>query len=137
MSNIRLFVYYDEPFWVGVFERVEEQKLTVCKMIFGAEPTEPEVLTSILEHYYDLRFSPSIVVEKESKKSINPKRLQREIHRQMDSVGIGTKSMQALKLQQEASKIERKRSSKEEKEAKEKLLYQMKQNKRKEKHQGR
>lgn len=72
-----------------------------------------------------------------SKNNVNPKRLQREVHKQMNAVGFGTKSMQALKLQQEAGKIERKRSSKEEKEAKAELLYQMKQNKRKEKHRGR
>ena len=137
MSNIRLLVYYDEPFWVGVFERVEEQKLTVSKMTFGAEPTESEVLATILERYYDLRFSPSIDIEIVSKNNVNPKRLQREVHKQMNTVGIGTKSMQALKLQQEAGKIERKRCSKEKKEAKAELLYQMKQNKRKEKHRGR
>lgn len=137
MSNIRLLVYYDEPFWVGVFERVENQKLTVSKVTFGAEPTEPEVLTSIIERFYDLRFSPSIDVEKKEKTKVNPKRLQREVHRQMNTVGIGTKSMQALKLQHEEGKIERKKCSKEEKEAKAELLYQMKQRKRKEKHRGR
>ncbi|WP_455716745.1 YjdF family protein [Anaerosporobacter sp.] len=137
MSNIRLLVYYDEPFWVGVFERVENQKLTVSKVTFGAEPTESEVLTAIIERFYDLHFSPSIDVEKKAKTKVNPKRLQREVHRQMNTVGIGTKSMQALKLQQEVGKIERKRCSKEEKEAREELLYQMKQRKRKEKHRGR
>lgn len=137
MSNIRLLVYYEEPFWVGVFERVENQKLTVSKVTFGAEPTEPEVLTAIQERYYDLNFSPSIAVEKKAKTKVNPKRLQREVHKQMVTVGVGTKSMQALKLQQEEGKMERKRRSREEKEAKAEYLYQMKSRKRKEKHRGR
>ncbi|WP_167959336.1 YjdF family protein [Anaerosporobacter faecicola] len=137
MSNICLQVYFEEPFWVGVFERVDHQALTVCKVTFGAEPTEPEVLQAILKRYDELRFSPSVSLDKVKKKTVNPKRLQREVHKQMNNVGIGTKSMQALKLQQEACKVERKRCSKEEKEKREEMLYLQKQQKRKEKHRGR
>lgn len=28
---------FEEPFWIGVFERISEGKLSVCKMTFGAE----------------------------------------------------------------------------------------------------
>ena len=34
----KLTVYFEEPFWVGVFERMENGKLSVCKVTFGAEP---------------------------------------------------------------------------------------------------
>ena len=34
----KLTVYFEEPFWVGVFERIEDGKLSVAKVIFGAEP---------------------------------------------------------------------------------------------------
>ncbi len=57
----KLTVYFEEPFWVGVFERIEDGKLSVTKVTFGAEPKDYEVQES----------------------------------------GIGTKSQQALKLQQE------------------------------------
>ena len=33
----KLTVYFDEPFWVGVFERVEDGKLSVSKVTFGAD----------------------------------------------------------------------------------------------------
>ena len=33
-----LTVFFEEPFWVGVFERIEDGKLSVCKVTFGAEP---------------------------------------------------------------------------------------------------
>ena len=33
-----LTVFFDDPFWVGVFERIEDGKLFVCKVTFGAEP---------------------------------------------------------------------------------------------------
>ena len=36
----RLTVFFEEPFWVGVFERISEGKLSVCKVTFGAEPKD-------------------------------------------------------------------------------------------------
>ena len=43
-----LTVFFEEPFWVGVFERIEDGKLSVCKVTFGAEPKDYEVLDYIL-----------------------------------------------------------------------------------------
>mgnify|MGYP002508830665 CR=1 FL=1 len=34
----KLTVFFEEPFWVGVFECVSDGKLSVCKVTFGAEP---------------------------------------------------------------------------------------------------
>jgi len=31
-----LTVYFGEPFWVGVFERIEDGKISVCKVTFGS-----------------------------------------------------------------------------------------------------
>ena len=28
----RLTVFFEEPFWIGVFERISEGKLSVCKV---------------------------------------------------------------------------------------------------------
>lgn len=33
----KLTVFFEEPFWIGVFERVTDGKLSVCKVVFGAE----------------------------------------------------------------------------------------------------
>ena len=33
----KLTVYFAEPFWVGVFERICDGKLSVAKVTFGAE----------------------------------------------------------------------------------------------------
>lgn len=38
----------------------------------------------------------------------NPKRVQREVRKQIQNIGIGTKSQRALKLQHEQLKTERK-----------------------------
>lgn len=41
--RVKLTVFFEEPFWVGVFERIEDGKLSVAKVTFGAEPKDYEV----------------------------------------------------------------------------------------------
>ena len=41
--NGRLTVYFEEPFWVGIFEHIEDGKLSVAKVTFGVEPKDYEV----------------------------------------------------------------------------------------------
>lgn len=138
MNKVRskLTVYFEAPFWVGVVEQIEDGKLSVCKITFGAEPKDFEVQEFMQKNYYRLKFSPSIdvVVKKES---MNPKRMQRDAKKQTLQNGIGTKSQQALQLQREEQKIERKLISKEQREAEKQRQFELKQQKRKEKHRGR
>ena len=131
----KLTVYFEEPFWVGVFERIEDGKLSVAKVTFGAEPKDYEVQAYIQKYYFSLKFSPAVdTVVKDIKR--NPKRMQREAKKQMQETGIGTKSQQALKLQQEQNKQERKVRSREKKEADELRMFELKQQKKREKHRG-
>lgn len=132
----KLTVFFDNPFWIGVFERIEDGKLSVSKVTFGAEPKDYEIYDFILKHYYSLQFSPAVAtVVKENK--VNPKRMQRKIEKQLRDTRIGTKSQQALKLQQEQGKQERKVKSREQKLAEAKRMFELKQQKKKEKHRGR
>ena len=131
----KLTVYFEEPFWVGVFERIEDGKLSVAKVTFGAEPKDYEVQQYIQKYYASLKFSPAVdTVVRDIKR--NPKRVQREAKRQMQDTGIGTKSQQALKLQQVKNKQERKTRSREKKEAEEQRMFELKQQKKREKHKG-
>ena len=131
----KLTVFFEEPFWVGVFEHVSDGKLSVCKVTFGAEPKDYEVYDFVLKNYYRLRFSPAVATDvKEVGR--NPKRVQREVRKQVQNTGIGTKSQQALKLQQEQLKIERKIVSREQRETEKQWKFELKQQKRKEKHRG-
>ena len=133
--NGKLTVYFEEPFWIGVFERIEDGKLSVAKVTFGAEPKDYEVQEYIQKHYASLKFSPAVdAVVKDIKR--NPKRMQCEARRQMQETGIGTKSQQALKLQQEQNKQECKIRSREKKKAEELRMFEMKQQKKREKHKG-
>ena len=131
----KLTVYFEEPFWVGVFERIEDGKLSVAKVTFGAEPKDYEVQKYIQKYYFSLKFSPAVeTVVKDIKR--NPKRMQREAKKQTMETGIGTKSQQALKLQQEQNKQVRKERSREKKEAEEQRMFELKQQKKREKHKG-
>ena len=133
--NGRLTVYFEEPFWVGVFERIEDGKLSVAKVTFGAEPKDYEVQEYIQKYYFSLKFSPAVeTVVKDLRR--NPKRMHREAKKQMLETGIGTKSQQVLKLQQEQNKQERKVRSREKKEADELRMFELKQRKKREKHKG-
>ena len=87
--SVAVKVFFEEPFWIGVVERTSEEGLRVCKVTFGAEPKDCQVAEFFLEHYYRLRFSPAVeaVVRVER---LNPKRMQREAHRQVQEAGIGT-----------------------------------------------
>ena len=135
-AQCKLTVYFEEPFWVGVFETIENGKLSAAKVTFGAEPKEYEVYAYILKHYYDLQYSPAVATDgKETK--MNPKKLQREIKKALANTGIGTKSQQALKLQQEQNKLERKAKSRAQKLAEAERLFALKQQKKRDKHRGR
>ncbi|MGH2189714.1 YjdF family protein, partial [Enterococcus faecium] len=71
-----------------------------------------------------------------SDKKINPKRLQKLAKKQASEVGIGTKAQQALNLQLEERKLERKKSSREQREAEKQKQFELRQKKRHEKHRG-
>ena len=133
--GLTLTVYFDEPFWVGVFERTEDGRLSVCKVTFGAEPKDYEVWAFVLEHYHLLTFSPA--VEADTRQAAdNPKRRQRNAGKQMARTGVGTKSQQALQMQLEQNKQERRAKSREQKLAEAERLFALKQQKKREKHKG-
>ena len=56
----KLTVYFEEPFWVGIFERIEDGKLSVAKVTFGAEPKDYEVQEYVQKYYFSLKFSPVV-----------------------------------------------------------------------------
>lgn len=132
----KLTVYFDDPFWVGVFERIEDEKLSVCKITFRTEPKDYEILEFVLKYYSQLKFSPPVDVTVR-KETTNPKRIQRKARKQTVECGIGTKSQQALQLQRSEHKLMRKTISKEKRKAEKQRKYDLKQQKRKKKHRGR
>ena len=112
-----LTILFEAPFWIGLYERTDSGKYEVCKITFGSEPKDYEVYEFLLKNWHKLKFSPPIQAEVFIERKLNPKRMQREIQSQLQDKGIGTKAQQALKLQHEQCKLERKTKSREQKEA--------------------
>ena len=135
LNKSKFTVLFDDPFWVGIFERLEGNKLSVCKVTFGAEPTDAEIYNFLLSNYNKLKFSKPVKAE-QRQKADNPKRRLKNAKKMLDNKGIGTKSQEALKKQYEETKTERKLSGKEQKEAERERRFDLKQQKRKEKHKG-
>ena len=124
-TRITLTVCFEAPFWIGLVERRTGQCYEVCKITFGAEPKDYEVWDYLLKNWRRLRFSPPVKLAEEPEPIRNPKRLQREIRKQLqESAGIGTKAQQALQLQREQKEQEKQRR------------FALRQERRKQKHRG-
>ena len=136
MGESRITVFFDPPFWVALYERMDGNRYEVCRIVFGAEPKDGEVYEYLLRQWRFLPFSPPVKAEKRAEKPVNPKRMQREIRKQLEHKPIGTKAQQALKLQQEQRKTERKENGKARREAEEERKFQLRREKAKEKHRG-
>ena len=102
-----LTVFFEDPFWVGVFERIEDGKLSVCKVTFGAEPKDYEVLDYILHHYYELVFSPAIETEIRQAAD-NPKRRSRNARKHLENT-ISRKEREAEAQRRFVMKQEKKK----------------------------
>lgn len=132
----RLTILFEDPFWIGLYEREYNSKYEVCKITFGAEPKDYEVYSFMLSNWGHLKFSPSLNSSLDVSEHINPKRRQRIIKRQLKTGYIGTKAQQALKLQRENSKSEAKTRARAAKELENKRKFELRQQKKKERHRG-
>ena len=136
LSQGSLTVLFEDPFWIGFFELADREGLRVCKVTFGAEPSEREIMEFIDRNWSRLRYSRAVDAPTTLENRKNPKRQLREARRQTLPQGIGTKSQQALKMQQEQHKTEHRQYSKAEREAGQQRRFELRQAKKKEKHRG-
>ena len=136
----QLTVFYENSFWVGVFEETIGDKISVCKVTFGAEPKGEELLNFMDRYYYKLKFSGFYSEDAEcvqsATKRINPKRLQRLVSKEVSKVGVSTKAQDAIRAERESQKIVRQFKSKAFREQQEKMKFEKKQMKKKAKKKG-
>lgn len=132
-----LTVYHDGQFWVGMFERVEDGKLSVCRVVFGAEPSNEEVQELICERWGELRFTRPVAHKEIQRQASNPKRRQREAAKAMRSRGPSTKAQQALSEERETAAQQREADARERRECEKQRRFEQRQQKRREKHRGR
>ncbi|MBN2851324.1 MAG: YjdF family protein [Clostridia bacterium] len=134
--NIRLTVYFEDPFWIGIFERLDQNLCEVSKIVFGPEPKDYEVYEFILENQNKLVFSIPIKTDLKTAKQINHKKLMKKVRKETSGSGTGTKAQQALKTEQEQRKKAKKEISKKSREEQEKLLYKKRKSKKLSKKRG-
>jgi len=136
--SVSLTVYFDVPFWVCVFEKVEKERFRTMRIVLGtSEPKDYEIYKLINEIYFDLQYGKSIHADLSlTKKHKNPKRVQREINKILSKKGISTKSQEAIRISREENKLLSKKARKIKKEKLAKEQFQLTRLKKKEKKKG-
>lgn len=134
--NLNLSVFFEEPFWIAVYEINENGNYKVCKIIFGSEPKDYDVYNYILNNWYNLKFKLSLKTNKIKDIKVNPKRMQRKINKQISKIGTSTKAQEAISMQKEIFKQEHKQIIKKEKQRINEIKFKLKQEKKKQKHKG-
>ena len=100
-----LTVYHDGQFWVGLAEHVEGGRYGVARIVFGAEPSDEEILRFVVGKWAKLSFFGDDPAEA-NEPAKNPKRRAREAAKALKRPAMGTKAQQALAAQREAMKRE-------------------------------
>lgn len=90
MATIKATVFFEKRFWVATFERTDKKGYALAKHIFGKEPSDPEIYNFVLNNYKALKFGEAKTIAIQIKRK-NPKRVQREVRREMEKVKETTK----------------------------------------------
>lgn len=134
-------VYFEGPFWVGLLESESEEGLVVAREVFGAEPTNAELLDFLLNRFSFMRRSVPRTASVRADSALprtapcNPKRAIREAAREMRSQP-STKAQAALKAARDGARTEDKGKKREERLAAEAADFQRRAEKRKRKRRG-
>ncbi|WP_409975421.1 YjdF family protein [Bacillus sp. Bva_UNVM-123] len=132
-------MYYDGQFWIGIIEVEQDGKLKAFRYVFGAEPKDIEILNFIhnkLLKIINNAHQAGVASKEQPIKRINPKRLQRQVAKEMKKVGISTKAQEALKQEYEERKEEKKKFNKQYYDEMKEKKYLIKKQKAKAKHKG-
>jgi len=130
-----LTVYHDGQFWVGLVEHIEDGKLSVARIVFGAEPSDEEVLQFVVRRWEKVIFYGDEKPEA-PKLTKNPKRRMRNAAKALKRPAMSTKAQQALAEQREAFKREGAQARKARREEEKQVRFKRRAEKRKQKHRG-
>ncbi|EEA91297.1 hypothetical protein COLSTE_00439 [Collinsella stercoris DSM 13279] len=130
-----LTVYHDGQFWVGLAEHVEDGTYDVARIVFGAKPSDEEILRFVVNKWAKLSFFGDDSAEA-SKPAKNPKRRAREASRALKQPAMGTKAQQALANQRETLKWESAQARSQRRADEAEARFEQRKLKRKRKHRG-
>ena len=98
-----LTVYHDGQFWVGLAEHVEGGRYGAARIVFGAEPSDEEILRFVASEWEKLSFFCHGPAEA-NEPAKDPKRRAREAAKALKQPAMSTKAQQALANQRETMK---------------------------------
>ena len=130
-----LTVYHDGQFWVGLAEHVEGGRYGAARIVFGAEPSNEEILRFVVNKWAKLSFFGDDPAEA-SKSAKNPKRRAREAAKALKQPAMSTKAQQALASRREAMKRESAHARRQRHVEKAEARFEQRKLKRKQKHRG-
>ncbi|MEV0967016.1 YjdF family protein [Microtetraspora glauca] len=106
---VTLSVFFDSPFWVGVLEIHENGELRATRVVFGSEPTDPELHEFLMRNGVALleraESAPPVAVESTigTAGRPNPKRAAKLASRAVTTMR-STASQEAMRLELESRK---------------------------------
>lgn len=130
-----LTVYHDGQFWVGLAEHVEDGRYGAARIVFGAEPSNEEILRFVVNKWAKLSFFDHDSTEA-SKPAKNPKRCAREAAKALKQPAMSTKAQQALANQRETMKRESAQARSQRRADEAEARFEQRKLKRKQKHRG-
>ena len=130
-----LTLYHDGQFWVGLAEHVEDGRYGVARIVFGAEPSNEEILQFVTSKWAKFAFFDDEATET-SKPAKNPKRRAREAAKALKRPAVSTKAQQALAAQREAMKRESAQARSQRRADEAEVRFEQRKLKRKQKHRG-
>ncbi len=135
--SFRFTILFEDPYWVGLCERHDADGYAVARIVFGAEPTAPEVEAYVHAHYRQLRFStPQPEPPTMLTRTVNYKRAQREARAEQAAGPRVSKAHEAMRLEIEKNKHERKVKTRAERETEAERQRQLRIAKKKARHRG-
>ena len=130
-----LTLYHDGQFWVGVVEHVEDGKLSAARIVFGAEPSDEEVLRFVVDGWEKLSFFGSEEPDA-PKLAKNPKRRMRDAAEAFKRPATSTKAQKALSEQREAMKEATAHARSQRRRDEKQARFELAREKRKQRHRG-
>jgi hypothetical protein len=104
-------VFFEDPFWVGVLEIDAPDGVRAARHVFGAEPTNPELMAFACRGFETLLdqalAAPAVPPHKVRRPNpVNPKRLARAAAKEQSARPVSTAAQEALSRGYEESKAE-------------------------------
>ena len=139
MIIIKATILLEKGLWIGLFERTDKEGYAVARHIFGKEPTDPEVYDFVHSQYSELKFGKPKEFQLQIKR-INPKRLQRQVRKEMEQIkkttNPSTHAQDYMREELELKKKEKKKKKSADKRVRDEEQFSLRQEKKKKKHKG-